>query len=447
MRTATFRDLSVVDPVLPQLNDALDVQFMGATFADRVLGQPVRACRVLQARYKPRRNCLVSYLVTPEDSRSQPEIVSIRMVGPGHSSGHFAKALASPWITEMDGPLRVFCWPDEEIIGYRFPADRKLKTLGRLTALRETSARLTPVLDAAYGGESPRIEGRVVHYVAEHTCTLRVDLWTAGTSSASPLHLFAKTYGNNAGQITWSRMQRLYRSDTAGQGVTIAKPVAYDAGAALLWQEEIQGAVIDPTLGANVFSQAMALTGKAAAQFHQFPTNGELETSSDPQERILAAIDTIVLVRPDLEDRLRRLAALLARRSPGRSAERRLLHGDLHLKNCIHTGTSIAFIDLDNVRIGDPLEELGSFAAGVYAQGLRHDLRATDVDAAVDAFIDAYSAEANLPIDLAAVRWHGIAALLAERCLRAVTRLRIAGDPRLLDRLVAETEARAEVLR
>jgi aminoglycoside phosphotransferase (APT) family kinase protein len=115
--------------------------------------------------------------------------------------------------------------------------------------------------------------------------------------------------------------------------------------------------------------------------------------------------------------------------APG-SAPSVCLHGDVHLKNAIVRDGDVALIDLDQVATGPAAADVGSLLAALRAAGV-------DGESSV---LAGYGRTAPHPLDRDALRWHVAAALVAERALRAITRVR-ADSLKQLPRLIAEASA------
>ena len=98
------------------------------------------------------------------------------------------------------------------------------------------------------------------------------------------------------------------------------------------------------------------------------------------------------------------------------------LHGDLHLNNfLVHHGRG-ELIDLDTLQLGDPMNDLGSFAASLYHRAL---LRGSDFDAAhgvASGFLAAYAAQVPWPVEIRRFELAVARALIEERACRSVTR-------------------------
>jgi Ser/Thr protein kinase RdoA (MazF antagonist) len=94
----------------------------------------------------------------------------------------------------------------------------------------------------------------------------------------------------------------------------------------------------------------------------------------------------------------------------------------VHLKNGLLQARRIALIDLDQVGVGPAAADLGSAIAGMRFNALVGDETARG-ERLQQALLDGYASLRELP-DRDALRWHTAAALLSERALRSVNRIR-----------------------
>jgi Ser/Thr protein kinase RdoA (MazF antagonist) len=133
-------------------------------------------------------------------------------------------------------------------------------------------------------------------------------------------------------------------------------------------------------------------------------------------------------VRGDVAEPARRLARDLARQLP--AGEDVCLHGDVNFRNALLQDGRIALIDLDQVAAGPAAAELGSVLASLRygaVVGLIPPWAAAELSAA---FLGGYAEVRRLP-DENALQAYTAAALLGERSLRVVTRVRPEGLRRL----------------
>src|SRR5262249_47394971 len=125
--------------------------------------------------------------------------------------------------------------------------------------------------------------------------------------------------------------------------------------------------------------------------------------------------------RPDVSVAAGRLAEELTADVPP-EGETVCLHGDVHPKNALTQGRRIALIDLDQAGLGPAAADLGSALAGPRYNHPVAD-EAARGERVQQALLDGYADGRELP-DEDELRWHVAAALLSERALRAVNRVR-----------------------
>jgi Ser/Thr protein kinase RdoA (MazF antagonist) len=168
--------------------------------------------------------------------------------------------------------------------------------------------------------------------------------------------------------------------------------------------------------------QAMRRFGAALACLHSVPVPDGLPSFErlDAAQQAPAA-EIVGLARPDVAAAAARLAGELADEArPGEAPV--CLHGDVHLKNGLLDGRRVALIDLDQAGSGQAAADVGSILAGLRYRALVTDERARG-EKLRGALLEGYASLRELP-DPAVLRWHVAAALLTERALRAVNRIR-----------------------
>jgi Ser/Thr protein kinase RdoA (MazF antagonist) len=225
---------------------------------------------------------------------------------------------------------------------------------------------------------------------------------------------YAKLYADETG----ARAPQLHAHLAAGLARTTAAPrlpQAIGYSARTLVVEPADGVPVAETEGFRAFGAALAtLHGLVAPpglpRFERL-LPGRLERAA----RLVGA------ARPDVSEAARGLAQTLVGADGGGGGSS-VLHGDVHPKNALAADGRITLIDLDQLAAGRPAEELGSALAGLEYRRLT--VRA---DGALgDALLDGYASVRSLPSSRA-LAWSTAAALLSERALRAVARIRPEG--------------------
>jgi aminoglycoside phosphotransferase (APT) family kinase protein len=135
---------------------------------------------------------------------------------------------------------------------------------------------------------------------------------------------------------------------------------------------------------------------------------------------------TISQARPEVADLAQRLAdKLSACHEQFRDTKPVLLHGDLHPKNVLLHEERLSLLDLDQAATGPASLDIGSVIAGLYCEACTGLLKDEDCSSLISAFLTGYGPTED------SLRWYVAAALLEERALRAVTRIRFGGLEKL----------------
>ena len=414
------------DAQLPQLSTVLNPAMMQLVL-ERALNCQVKSCQILQCRYKPSKTCLVSYALTML-GRHQEQIVSVRIYPENQSLAHYQKARATASLNQ-----HVLHIPALEMVVWVFPHDRKIRALRDITDTERLQTEILPqVVAEGFGADwqIAALHSSIVHFVAEHTCTVKVqlDLTKAGERK-SPV-LFGKTYYNDHGATTFQAMQSLRQ-----HGLHLARPLSYQPHLQTLWQAGLEGQTLNDLMTEPCFAALLSQAAAAVARLHSLGTQvtAVAHTSSNRLETLAKTASLLSLVKPDSKARMDTLASQLVETSDMRPTRpMALLHGDLHLKNFFVTTDQIALIDLDNVCLGDPLADLGSFVASLYYRQLLGEL--PNASELIHAFIEVYRRHVSWQFSDVELRWHVVASLLGERVSRCITRLKAS---HLIDELLA----------
>jgi Ser/Thr protein kinase RdoA (MazF antagonist) len=172
------------------------------------------------------------------------------------------------------------------------------------------------------------------------------------------------------------------------------------------------------------------------ARLHQLPCRTAPPFTRYAPDRLASAANALASVRPDIAHLAHDLEHRLERSRPTLHDEPVLLHGDVHLKNAILVDDRVALIDFEDAAIGPPAADLTSLLAELRYQRLVGTIAASDAIAAASAFVAGYGAVRPLP-DRTALAWFTAAAMLVDRALGAVHRVRHDGLARL-DALLAD---------
>lgn len=441
------------DAALPHLPSALDPAIMQAAFQSNwapVAGVRITACQIERVKYRPGESCLVSYLLQLDHPTAglQEQRFCAYLYPPGQSAAHWAKAQAGIQTAPRWGPALCH-WPTCEMVLRAFPNDRKLTTLAALTDPHTLQHQLLPPLVAAHWGAGWQIgpvQTQVAQYFPEHNCMVRVTakITEPGAAQQQQLLLYAKSYYNQAGAETNQLMRALWASEARRTGrLVMAQPLAYDAERKILWQRGVPGETLLAYENQSAaFAHYLAQAAQLVATLHQQPLRpSRTQNQVDWAGKLQAVGAVLARIWPEGEARFRALVDRLLQQPPPHAAEPvALLHGDLHLQNFLGSAGQLALIDLDDLTLGSPWQEVGSFLAGLHYRAIRNGTPGAEVAPLAATFCQHYAAHAPWSLPPAALRWYTASALLTERVARLISRL-TKGDLDAVIQLVARAEA------
>jgi aminoglycoside phosphotransferase len=380
----------------------------------------IDSCRLLRTKYRFGDSLRVLHRIRVGGSDFD---VAARTFTEGRSQRAYERALAAAVACE---PLRPVIHSAEiGTVFWTFPNDRKL--LG-LQALKTIPHELAQLFVPAWR------YSRVVAYAPEKCATAQC------MDEDSNVLAYAKVYQGDEGERIYANYKALRRSlspDTSA--FCLPRAIAYSETHRMLLLETVEGERLVDVLGPRGPGRGYKHLGAALAALHSLPVPSGLRSFKRLDVgRIGRAAQIIAQARPDVWGEAFYLADELALRWEPPAGPPVCLHGDVHPKNVILRNDRLTLIDLDQSAAGSPAADLGSLLASLaYSRlsGLLSEARARELG---DAFLNGYAARRALP-SAACLGWHTSAALLAERALRAVNRIRPQGLAHLRRLLVEAT--------
>jgi tRNA A-37 threonylcarbamoyl transferase component Bud32 len=389
----------------------LDPARIREQFARRLRGGRLSAVTPVKAKYRVGHSLRVVYRVSVE---GRSTLATARTFpDPTEREAVLARAHEAVVPTRLLPP--VFAGANLEAVFWTFPNDRRLLGLDRLISpqtsplrrLSRTSVRLelagyTPEKCAVVACIGP---GRIPLGYAKQYATPEASAAAAGVHTAITAV---------AGEQSSLRVPRVLGSDATRHVVLI---------------QAARGRRLTELFTTDTL-RAAQLLGATVARLHLLTVPSLLpEFRRATPSRLRRAAELIGAVRPRLTDKATALAEALGDCTLP-DEDRVLLHGDLHLKNATFDGESVWLIDLDQAARGPAAADLGSFVALVRSQSVAGLMPRDTARAAEQSFLEGYRSVRVLPPKVD-IDWHTAAALLGERGLRAVTRLRRAILPHL----------------
>lgn len=382
--------------------------------------EPWQHCRVVEAFYHPRRYVRIAVALLTDASTP-----SIRF-----------------W---PDGQIAYFHWParhpvsrrgavvrlgDQDAELYLFPNDRRLRGLRHFTG-RAAVARLWQEWGAQSGvpdgADTEALRRVLIRYVPEQKLVARIqaDTLAADSDAAHRLNLAVRV---SPPAICCELAQR-YRTIAAlarraDTFLYVPRVVGVDPTTGVLATEWVRGRSLLEKLQTGDHAQVMRRVARTLRAFHRLPAAG-LEPLSNRVllHRIRNAVFDLGLVCPELQPRLRTLAAEMRARVRGFvTVEPVTLHNDLHWNQVRIRQRRYALLDLERLCAGDPLVDAANFATQVRMLGQRpeHDVTPADASRWAAAFLEQWAAATRTPI--ASDRFHTFAALALLELARGMMR-------------------------
>lgn len=432
------------DPALPHLRSALDEAVMATHFAEllRGHGASVEACRVERVKYRPRRNCTLSYRLRWRDEVSgwrREQRVAARLCSAEDIGARHARAAAPAWQPSPAGPA-LQRLPALDMLTWWWPNDPKLISPALLADARGLREQLLPPVLCALANEAAKLthhELAVVQYVPEQRLTARVELHWELEGRAQSQVVYAKSSGGPDGAGAHDILRTLQASAAWQAGrLNTPRALLHQPQAQMHWQQGVAGqALLDLAAG-----QAAALApslGSQLAALHGIPLALTPAITPEAMRVRLAEVQALLVgALPQAQADLARAVRRLLRGLHWVQGQPLVtLHGDLHPRNVLADGQRLSLIDLDGLRRGPALLELGSWwADGIYRAVLDGDAPLRDAPA-WQGLLAGYAQGGGTPPAAAALAWSAAWNLLTQRAWRCVVNLkpgRFAIAPRLV---------------
>jgi aminoglycoside phosphotransferase len=386
------------DPGLPQRDLLLDDQQMAARLSlliTRDGPSVVDSCEKQRIKYRIGESLRILYRLYVN---GRPHLIA-------------AKAFAEPYAETaaraagvFEENARQFFDRDLRTSFWVCPNDRKI---AHLSLLRDSPGTLSRVL----AGSWQHSEG--IAYVPEKCATVRC-LDDHGQAIA-----YAKMYAATEGQS----IHRTYLQ-LASACARVVKPLEYSEPHRLLLLKAVTGTRI-ADLKHDELSDGFAGLAQTLASLHSAPVPRQLPRfHRHDLDRLRKCVRIVGRARPDVARVANQLDDDL--RSTVPPAEPLVcLHGDVHPKNGIANGV-VTLIDLDQSAIGPAAADLGSMLALLHYNRRTGLITRRTEQQLASAFLGAYAGCRQLPTQRS-LTWYTAAALLSERALRSVNRIRREG--------------------
>ena len=275
-----------------------------------------------------------------------------------------ARLLSPSGLSDREFRYAVHHVPEHDLILWRFPHDPALPHLRHLVDLVgiEQHLPLAGLKQIGIQSAPQALMRHLVKYRPEIRCTNRYDLYDSTLDQT--VQLFGKTFGNADGQALYERLQYFWdQSLVDPKAMTIAQPLGYTATINTVWQRGVPGTPLLKILDASNFRHYIAAVAKGLASLHTSQV-GDLATYSlnDHLVEIRKKLAKLTDAIPQLSEMFENVANDIEQTAPHSSTMPfRPIHWDFHVDQLLADSETLVFCDLDELVIGDPLQDLANF--------------------------------------------------------------------------------------
>ena len=364
------------DPALPGLATLLDPGAFAAALRRALPTAPLEAARISYVKYKPGKNCLVSYRLQVGDETVLAHAKTYRP--PDRNKLRWAREQSA--VPGALGPGRLVLEDCTSVVSV-FPNDSEVTSLPCWTDPEQRRGLLGELLP-----DQPDLREcglQVLVYKPERRCVARLD-------AGGEARLALKVYTELGYQAARGKAAAF-----ASRGpLRLAPWLGSSDRHATLAFEWRPGRLLSESLeDSHTAPGTLAAVGAAVAQLHaQRPQGLPYLTREAEAASLLSEANTLGLLWPPLarraEDLARRLAARLVQEPP----VRRPVHGDFHARQVLFDDGAVTLLDLDRAVCGDPLLDLGTFIAHLEREVVRGNLSPGRTGPLREALLDGYGA-------------------------------------------------------
>jgi hypothetical protein len=259
--------------------------------------------------------------------------------------------------------------PELDVILWRFPDDPELRSLTELMD-PETVRHHLPAqsLSSIMGSQPFRVlDIEIVNYRPEIRCTNRYQVLSRRHDH--PFTIFGKTYREGEGRHLIGRWEYFWdRSLREPDSMAVARPLGYTPAVSTLWQLGVEGTPLHQVLDETNFSHYLAATAKGLATLHHSGIPGlAAHSPEDHLTEVRKKLQKLSAAIPHLAGTLGTIARHLEQTAPHPSEiPFRPIHWDFHIQQLLASKGTLVFCDLDELVIGDPVQDLANFIVDLH---------------------------------------------------------------------------------
>ena len=399
------------DHLFPRLPDALDAEKMMNLFRRELAGNSEKGryrlagCVPEYVRYKPGVSCVIGYcLYVSENNNPSQKIQRVhgRFLTPGNGEEEYRKARKTHTATPLWGPPVAY-FPELEMIVSFFPNDRSLRGLRFVLdpdkLKRMAQSRLRERVKEPWWIRGRRTRIDILSYKPERHCVIqcRLGMRNVDTGAKKEVRVIGKILRREEGKYIYDTNRKIWDLfNEIDEVPLVPDPLAFDPGFSFFFQEEIIGDHPFPdTYSRTEWHSILSQIAGRLKSFHELSLTdlrpyrhddmyGELRMSIVNAADVLPGKKRVFLnIVGELEKGLSEL----------NGCQQCPTHGDFHLGQILMRRDGPVILDLDSIRMSDPIMDVANFAAHLFKFELQGRLSCEEGDKAESVILKGYFEE------------------------------------------------------
>jgi aminoglycoside phosphotransferase len=360
------------DRGLPGLRTLLDAGAFCDSLRRMVPGPDIRSARSRYVRYKPGASCLVAYEVQVGDE-------TVGAYARCHARDQLIKVSNARSRVEVMGELGqgLLADPQAGIAIFIHPNDYEIKSLRKLYEGDRTPPRLRRMLPA-----HPHL-----HHTAPTTLRYKperrfVGMLRADGGPPAVLRLYPEPRFAEMREKAWA-----FKSSSE---LHVPRVIGDSERYSALAHEWVEGQAPTDVALAGDDAVLERVAGALAAMHRQRPRLGTMYSASDYCRGVAGACEAVAALDISLGRRAAELAGAVQALVLERPWRPQAVHGDFTADQVLVCGERVTVLDFDRAGYGDPVMDLGAFAAGYLSRAVAGEMPIAVAFGIADRFSSAY---------------------------------------------------------
>lgn len=327
---------------------------------------------MLYIRYKPNTNCLINYR-----GKIDNKIFNLYAKAFRDKDNKINKFKHKFRNENSEGSI--IALEDYQIVISFFPCDYKLssiKYLGRPQQEQIMLRKIFPNNPEFWNGDI-----QVLHYKPERRLIAKLHTKTKK-------NIVLRFYNDN----DYAKLAKIDDIMKSNIKVRLPKQIGVSDELKLMAFEWLDGEILLDILRTDYTKSLKMIndTGNALAKFHLQEIPDIKIIKSEINDELFNLVNQLMVINPTLYRKAKRIFKFISGNLPSKSPYG-VLHGDFHAKQIIvQEDNQIAFIDLDELRIGNPLADIGNFISHLKYWSIYNQIPSSWLSNIIASFISGY---------------------------------------------------------